>query len=99
MAPFKKWNPEYMAVTELKRYKLRMHILKASCKKGMQSSSSLAKKTNVSLSTVRSAPDDLIKEKMVSVSGIGDSIGGRKPVVYSLEKDAYFVLAVEMDGV
>ncbi len=82
MVPFKKMNPEYMAVTELKRYKLRMHILKALYK----SSSSLTKKTNVSLPTVRSVLDDLIKEKIVSVSGIGDSIGGRKPVIYSLEK-------------
>ncbi|MGV8134307.1 MAG: hypothetical protein AB2L20_03760 [Mangrovibacterium sp.] len=75
-------NPEYMAVTELKRYKLRMHILKALYK----SLSSLTKKTNVSFPTVRSVLDDLIKEKIVSVSGIGDSIGGRKPVIYSLEK-------------
>jgi len=96
MAPLKKVDPKDMAVTELKRYKLRMHILKALYKKGMQSSSSLTKKTNVSLPTVRSVLDDLIREKIVSASGIGDSIGGRKPVIYSLEKDAYFVLAVEM---
>ncbi|MEN6456140.1 MAG: ROK family transcriptional regulator [Prolixibacteraceae bacterium] len=96
MSPNRKIDPSNMAVTELKRYKLRIHILKTLYKKGMQSSSSLTKKTNVSLPTVRSVLNDLIKEKIVSASGIGDSIGGRKPVIYSLEKDAYFVLAVEM---
>ncbi|MGV8096879.1 MAG: ROK family protein [Mangrovibacterium sp.] len=96
MSSTKKTDPGNMAVTELKRYRLRMYILKSLYKKGMQSASSLVKKTNVSLPTVRSVLDDLIKEKIVGTSGIGDSIGGRKPVIYSLEKDAYFVLAVEM---
>lgn len=96
MAPNKKLDPQNMAVTELKRYKLRMHILKALYKKGMQSASSLTKKTNVSLPTVRAVLDELIDEKIILASGVGDSIGGRKPVIYSLEKDAYFILAVEM---
>jgi N-acetylglucosamine repressor len=96
MSPTKKTDPGKMAVTELKRYKLRMYILKSLYKKGMQSASSLVKKTNVSLPTVRAVLDDLIREKIVGAFGIGDSNGGRKPVIYSLEKDAYFVLAVEM---
>jgi predicted NBD/HSP70 family sugar kinase len=96
MALTKKEDPGNMAIIELKRYKLRMHILKSLYKKGMQSASLLAKKTNVSLPTVRSVLDDLISEKIIWASGIGDSIGGRKPVIYSLEKDAYYILAVEM---
>lgn len=96
MAALKKADLQNMAVPELKRYKLRMHILKALYKRGMQSASSLTKKTNVSLPTVKAVLDDLIKENVVSASGIGDSIGGRKPVIYSLEKDAFFVLAVEI---
>jgi len=96
MTPSKKLDPGNMAVTELKRYRLRMHILKTLYKKGMQSASSLTKKTSVSLPTVRAVLDELIREKIVLASGVGDSIGGRKPVVYSLDRDAYFVLAVEM---
>jgi N-acetylglucosamine repressor len=96
MTSTKKTDPGSMAVTELKRYKLRMHVLKTLYRKGMQSASSLTKKTGVSLPTVRAVLDELIREKIVLASGVGDSIGGRKPVVYSLDKDAYFVLAVEM---
>lgn len=96
MTPNRKIDPRHMAVTELKRYKLKMHILKTLYKKGMQSASSLTKKTNVSLPTVRSVLDELIQEGVVFESGIGASNGGRKPVVYSLAKDAYFILAVEI---
>ncbi|MEL7587873.1 MAG: ROK family transcriptional regulator [Prolixibacteraceae bacterium] len=96
MTTSKKEDLQHMAVTELKRYKLRMHILRTLYKKGMQPASTLAKKTNVSLPTVRAVLDDLIRDKIVWASGVGDSIGGRKPVIYSLEKDSHFILAVEM---
>ncbi len=92
----KKLDPSGMAVTELKRYKIRMHILRSLYKKGPQSVSSLTTRINVSLPTVRSVLDDLRKEGIICASGIGESVGGRKPAVFGLEKDAFFVLAVEM---
>lgn len=62
----------------------------------MQSAASLANKINVSLPTVRSVLDELISQKIVNASGTGDSSGGRKPVVYSLQKDAFYIVAIEM---
>ncbi len=85
-----------MAISELKRYKLKMHIVRLLYKKGPQSASVLNKKINVSLPTTRSILDDLIREKIVCTSGIGDSQGGRKPVIYSLEEDAFYILAIEI---
>lgn len=85
-----------LPIPELKRYKLRMHILRSLHKKEMQSAASLAKKINVSLPTVRSALDELISQKIVNTSGTGDSSGGRKPLVYSLQEDAFYIVAIEM---
>ncbi|WP_163708231.1 ROK family protein [Mangrovibacterium lignilyticum] len=57
----------------------------------------MSKKIRVSIPTVRSILNELIEEKLVLITGIGDSSGGRKPVLYSLSGDAFFILAVEMD--
>ena len=85
-----------MAISELKRYKLRMHIIRILYKKGSQPASVFSKKLNVSLPTTRSILDDLIHEKIVCTSGIGDSKGGRKPVIFSLNEDAFYIMAIEV---
>lgn len=85
-----------LPIPELKRYKLRMHILRSLHKKDMQTAATLAKKTNVSLPTIRSVLDELINQGIISTSGTGDSSGGRKPLVYSLRDDAFFVVAIEI---
>ncbi len=92
----KREETKNMAISELKRYKLRMAILRLLYKRSMQSAVSLSKKTHVSLPTVRAILDDLIAENAVCTSGVGDSQGGRKPIIYSLAEDAFYILAVEM---
>ena len=95
MVLHKKEDTEKMAISELKRYKLRMQIILYLYKKPPQSAATLSKKTHVSLPTVRSILDDLIEEKVVCISGMGDSEGGRRPVLYSHSDDAYYIMAVE----
>ena len=96
MVLHKKEDTEKMAISELKRYKLRMQIILYLYKKQPQSAAILSKKTHVSLPTVRSVLDDLIEEKVVCISGMGDSEGGRRPVLYSHSDDAYYIMAVEL---
>ncbi|MGD9931936.1 MAG: ROK family transcriptional regulator [Mangrovibacterium sp.] len=95
--PFpKKADTQKMAISELKRYKLRMQIIRLLYKRNLQSASELSKKINVSLPTVRSILEDLIAKKVVVAPGSGNSQGGRKPTIYSLAGDAFFILAIEL---
>jgi predicted NBD/HSP70 family sugar kinase len=48
------------------------------------------------LPTVRVIIDELCAEGIVHVIGMGDSKGGRKPIIYGLAGEAFYVLAVEM---
>lgn len=96
MVFFRHVDTEKMAISELKRYKLKMQILSLLYQKNLRSSSTLSKLTNVSLPTVRLILDELIEEKVVEIRGVGDSAGGRKPWIYSLSGDAFFILAVEL---
>ncbi len=95
MVLHKKEETDKMPISELKRYKLRMQIILYLYKKSPQSASSLSKKTHVSLPTVRSILEDLISENTVCISGVGDSKGGRRPVMYSHSEDAFHIMVVE----
>ncbi|MGD9928474.1 MAG: ROK family transcriptional regulator [Mangrovibacterium sp.] len=96
MVLHRKEDTQKMAISELKRYKLRMQIIRLLYKRNLQSASALSKKINVSLPTVRSILEDLIEENVVVASGTGNSQGGRKPTIYSLSGDAFFILAIEL---
>lgn len=85
-----------MPMSELKRHKQRMHILRLLYKKGALSASSLSKKINISLPTTRTLLDELIRQEVICLSGIGESIGGRKPQIYTLAGDSFYVFAIEM---
>ena len=85
-----------MAISELKRYKLRMQILLYLYKKSPLSALSLSKKIHVSLPTVRSILEELIEEKIVQIAGVGNSQGGRPPMLYSQTSDAYYIIAIEL---
>ena len=93
---FKDVQTEKMAISELKRYKLKMQILSLLYEGNSRSASALCKLTNVSLPTVRQALDELIEEKVAVILGVGDSQGGRRPMIYSLAADAFYILAIEL---
>lgn len=40
--------------------------------------------------------DELVQEGLIYDSGIGESSGGRKPLMYVIKPDAYFVIGVEI---
>lgn len=89
-------DTERMAISELRRYKLRMQILLFLYKKHPQTASSLSKKTHVSLPTIRAVLDDLIHERVVCIPGVGASKGGRRPALYSHAPDAFHILSIEL---
>ena len=95
MVLHKKEDTDKMAISELKRYRLRMQILLYLYTKSLQSASALSKQTHFSLPTVRAILDDLIDEKIIRISGMGNSQGGRRPILYSHSDDAYHIMTIE----
>lgn len=90
-------NPQNQALSELKRHNLRMQIIRLLYKKSPQSAVHLSKKLSISLPSARAVLNELIEENVAFITGTGESSGGRKPVLYSLSGDAFYILAVEMD--
>ncbi len=83
-----------MSISELKRYKLQMSIIGLLYDNKSLMASDFSRLLNVSLPTVRSMMDFLINANIVESSDPEKSKMGRKPVVYSLKGNSYFVCAI-----
>ncbi|MBS4198220.1 ROK family transcriptional regulator [Bacillus sp. FJAT-49732] len=73
-------------------------ILDVIRKNGPISRAEIAKKINISPTTVTSAVSDLIRDSLVVEGGTGESSGGRKPILVQLNPDVCFLIGVAIDA-
>ncbi|MFC3341229.1 ROK family protein [Paenibacillus abyssi] len=60
------------------------------------SKTDIVAESGLSLSAVSDHVERLINEKLIVVSNIGNSSGGRKPRLYALNKDAGYIISIEL---
>lgn len=61
------------------------------------SCSDLSARTHTSLPLVTRMLNELLDEKVIVETGYAPSTGGRRPLLYSLRPDVFYVVAVAMD--
>ncbi|MEM5948088.1 ROK family transcriptional regulator [Spirochaetia bacterium 38H-sp] len=71
-------------------------ILKVLAKKGSLTKQDIALETGMSLPTVATNVDELVKEGYAKEAGMGESRGGRRPVVVEFVPDARFSVGIEV---
>ena len=72
----------------------RSIILKTIQNHGPISRSEIAKRNNISSTTVTTAVRELIQQGLVYEDSIGESSGGRKPILVKFFSDSKFIIAV-----
>ena len=85
-----------LSVNELKRYRQKKRILRLLYKHEVLSAPQISRHINVSMPTAIVLLSDLILSKYIISKGIGESKGGRKPLLYGLAKDSLYILACDM---
>lgn len=75
----------------------KQKILKLLYKDKKLTKQDIAKKINVSIPTVITNVNELLKEGLIEESGVADSTGGRKPVVVSFLPNSRFAFGVDIN--
>lgn len=85
-----------ISATELNKIKQKRRILELLHDRGNVSAPELSKLLKISLPTCLALMNDLISSGHVKNIGIGESNGGRKPTLYGLPEDGYYVITCDL---
>ncbi len=83
-------------VVEIKSYVNKIKIIKNLYLKGANTASEICNEVGISLPTVNALLSDLMTSGEVIKQGRAESQGGRKPDLYRLAPDAFYVLSVDL---
>ena len=83
-------------VVEIKSYLNKIKIIKNLYLKGANTASEICAEVGISLPTVNALLGDLMTSGEVIKQGRAESQGGRKPDLYRLAEDAFYVLSVDL---
>src|ERR1700712_5691372 len=82
---------------ERKKYLQKVNFLKYIHAEGPQSNASISNFLNLSLPTSIALINELIEEELIERKGRGDSVGGRRPDLYALKDDSFYILSIDME--
>ncbi len=85
-----------LAGVEKKRYVQQIRIAKILYIEGPQTTSKLCKRLKISAPNMMTILGEMVDKKIVEKKGQGESIGGRKPDLYGVTADSFYVMGVEM---
>lgn len=82
---------------ERKKYLQKVRLVKLLHGEGAKSNADIYRILNISSPTSLILINELLCEGVIEKKGKGRSIGGRKPELYSLQDDSFFVLCIGME--
>lgn len=82
---------------ERKKYLQKVRLVKLLHAEGAKSNADICRVLNISSPTSIILLNELLSEGLIEKKGKGKSIGGRKPELYSLLNNSFYVLCIEMD--
>lgn len=76
--------------------KNRMTVLNLIRTRGLITKTDLAKETNSTLAGVGNIIKDLLELNLIAEYGFAESTGGRKPIIYQLNANAYYAIGIKI---
>ncbi|MEX2511964.1 MAG: ROK family protein [Cyclobacteriaceae bacterium] len=83
-------------VVEIKNYINKLKIVKELYTLGNNTASNICQLVGISLPTVNLLLSDLLEEQIIVKEGRGISQGGRKPDLYGLSPDSFYILGIDL---
>ncbi len=85
------------SAVEIKNYVNKIKIIKQLYTGGSITAKNIGQKVGISFPTVSLLLGSLLEEGLVVREGRGESQGGRKPDLYGLAEEAFFIVAIALD--
>lgn len=82
---------------ERKKYGQKIKLVKHLYEHGTKTNNELFTALGISSPTCQTLINELIEENLIEKKGKGISIGGRKPDLYALKNESYYVLSIDME--
>lgn len=82
---------------ERKKYLQKVRLIKLLHADGAKSNADICKLLSISSPTSLILINELVQEKLIEKKGKGRSVGGRKPELYSIRDNSFYVLCIEME--
>lgn len=82
---------------ERKKYLQKIRIIKHLYFNGANTNADICNTFNVSLPTTMSLLNQLVEDGIVAKQGRGESVGGRKPDLFGLKENTFFVLSIHIE--
>jgi predicted NBD/HSP70 family sugar kinase len=93
----KKTLEQKEGVVEAKNYINKIKIIKNLYLKGQNTAGEICQEVGISLPTVNSLLNDLIHSGEIIKDGRAESQGGRKPDLYRLSDDSFYIISVDIN--
>lgn len=93
------WNSQFEAQLsgqQKKRFLAKKHLINQLHNNGSLSGVEISRFLNLSIPTTQAYINELITEEFIEYLGKGESIGGRRPNMYGLVKNAVYILAIDI---
>ena len=87
-----------MSTTAMLKKKNKLEILNVLKRAEKISKPDMAKNTRLTLASVGSFINELLRQGLVTEEGCFDSQGGRKAVAYRFNKDRYYIIGIDMES-
>ena len=81
---------------EKKKYLLKKRIVRYVYFSGSKSAAEISKKLKTSIPTITSTINELISSNILLEQGHGNSSGGRRPNLYGLQKNIFYILGIDI---
>lgn len=89
-------NPDKLSRIALKKLQQKRKIVRLLYLRGAQTLSDIIRIRKLSAPTVQRLMDELAAEDLVEIKGTGTSKGGRRPNLFGLKENAFYILAIDI---
>ena len=88
---------EGLSIVEKKKHRSKQRIIKSLFLRGDCDCNGIARQVHLSVPSAQASINELLSAGIIKEKGQGTSTGGRRPIIYGLEPESFYLLCIDVD--